>query len=84
MPLATISNSKIHKWGNNQAVTLSKPILRQLNWQDNENVIVRYSNNQIIIERAQSLIEKLFADYKGTEYKSSEMDWGEDVGGERF
>ena len=84
MSMAMVSASHINKWGNSQGVRLSKNILKQLHWQDNEQVTIHYSSNQIVIERAQSLLEKLFANYKNTEYKPSEIDWGEDIGGEKF
>ena len=55
-----------------------------MNWSENEPVTVSYSKDQILIKRTQSLMEKLFANYEDNGYKTREIDWGDDVGGEVF
>ncbi len=73
----------IQKWGNSQGIRIPKFILEAVNWNDNENLVVKTDNDKLIIEKAEKRknIMELFADFDG-EYVPVEMNWGDPVGEE--
>ena len=75
----------IKQWGNGKAVRLPKKYLDILGWQENDEIEMSLEGNGISIKllspKANSL-DELFKGYKGN-YKSTEIDFGEDVGREK-
>lgn len=77
------------KWGNSQGLRLSKDLLNQLGWRENEKVEVVVNNHELSLKPAKSKrrstvtpIEELFKDYDISNYTVESIDWGEDVGKE--
>ena len=78
--------TSISKWGNSQGIRLPKYLLEALGWSDNESIDITIQNEKLVITKSTSkrkTIEELFKDYNG-DYKSELIDWGEDVGREKW
>lgn len=85
--------TRVKKWGNSQGVRLPKKMLSKIGISDpvNQLISIKVEDNRIIISREEmeSKLEKRFAGFDLKSYKSSlapekELDWGADVGAERF
>ncbi|WP_414697495.1 AbrB/MazE/SpoVT family DNA-binding domain-containing protein [Peptacetobacter sp. AB845] len=80
----------VSKWGNSQGIRLSKEILNQLGWGENEEVEVDIQDGKLSLKpvikesRRPNVIpiEELFKDYDMSDYEPSEIYWGESVGQE--
>lgn len=73
----------IQKWGNSQGIRIPKIILDEVQWNNDDRLMLRVDKNKLIIEKAESRknIMELFADFDG-EYVPVDMDWGQPVGEE--
>lgn len=82
-----LTTTKITKWGNSQAIRLSKEIMAQADLQVDDVISINIINGQIIIKKAEENrpayqpLEKLYANFPGT-YDEKEIDWGKSVGAE--
>ena len=74
----------IQKWGNSQGVRIPKILLDEVNWSEDEQIMILVDNGKIIIEKAKSKrknIKELFENYK-EDYTPAEIDWGKPEGEE--
>ena len=75
----------IQKWGNSQGIRISKTMLDDLKWNNDEKVSMTVKDNSIIIEKIDDVsgktIEELFEGYKG-KYEKVDIDWGKAQGKE--
>lgn len=77
------TNTHIQKWGNSQGIRLPKYILNDIEWSENEEIILKTENGKIILEKKLTdvNIKDLFATFEG-EYEQTNFDWGHSVGDE--
>ena len=75
--------TNIQKWGNSQGIRIPKSILDDVNFSDNERVMMYVEDSKIIIKKADERknINQLFEDFD-EEYKPVSIDWGKPVGDE--
>lgn len=75
----------IQKWGNSQGIRIPKILLDNMNWKENEQVIILVQDDKLIIEKdpnkKRKNIKELFKDFEG-DYNGVEIDWGEPEGRE--
>ncbi len=74
----------IQKWGNSQAVRLSKSIMTEANLRDNDTIDITVDEEgTITIKKSikRKTLKELFADYDG-EYERIDIDWGKPRGKE--
>ena len=73
----------LQKWGNSQAIRLTKEILKAAKFNDNEVVEIFADDSGVKIQKAQKIetLVDLFKNYKGN-YKPTEWDTGMPVGKE--
>jgi len=77
-------NATIQKWGNSQGIRIPKVILEGLSLKEGTDVELFVEDNALIIKpRSKRTIQDLFIGYDG-EYTPEEVDWGADVGGEKW
>ncbi|MCC5894322.1 MAG: AbrB/MazE/SpoVT family DNA-binding domain-containing protein [Alkalibacterium sp.] len=76
---------KISKWGNSQAIRLSKDELKKAGFIIEEELNMYVVNNRIILEKqtTHQTLEERFAHYEG-DYKPEEWDSGDSQGAEIF
>jgi antitoxin MazE len=75
----------IQKWGNSQAVRLPKAILEMANINENDKVLIKVQDGNLIIipvKKHKSLVDRI-AEYKG-DYQVKEWDTGKPKGNEVF
>ena len=69
--------ANIQKWGNSQGIRISKHMLEDLGWSENETVKISIADGKIIIERIcfpqKKNIKELFEGFKGS-YEPEEFD----------
>ncbi len=75
----------LQKWGNSQALRLTKEVLRAAQFSDNESVEIVADETGIRIQKAQKIetLADLFKNYDG-DHTYSEWDTGAPVGKEVF
>ncbi len=75
----------LQKWGNSQALRLTKEVLKAANFSENEAVEIFADEMGIRIQKAQKIetLYDLFKDYKD-DYKCTEWDTGAPIGKEVF
>ena len=75
----------LQKWGNSQALRLTKEVLKAANFSENEAVEIIADETGIIIQKTQKIetLADLFKNYKDN-YKCNEWDTGAPVGKEVF
>ena len=73
----------VQKWGNSQGIRIPKVLLDELNWSDNEQLILNTDKDKLVIERARphKNIKELFADFDD-DYKTIDINWGKPAGKE--
>lgn len=80
----------ISKWGNSSAIRLPKAIMDELGLADGQIVDLTVQNGKAIIEKKRLQLapplEEIVAEIKrlGPENEPETVDWGPDVGSERF
>ena len=80
----------ISKWGNSSAIRLPKAVMDELGLADGETVDLTVRNGQAIIEKKRlqlaPSLEEIVAEITrlGPENEPETVDWGPDVGSERF
>jgi len=80
----------ISKWGNSSAIRLPKAVMDELGLADGETVDLTVRNGQAIIEKKRLQLapplEEMVAEMNrlGWENEPESVDWGRDVGSERF
>ena len=79
--------AKIQKWGNSHGIRLPKSMLDALDWNVNEEIEIENVNNSIVITQPKvhkrKSIAELFEGYEG-DYSPEIVDWGDDVGAEKW
>ncbi len=75
--------AKLQKWGNSQALRLTKEILHAAQFSENEKVEIFADETGIKIQKAQKIetLDDLFKNYNG-DIKCTEWDTGAPVGKE--
>ena len=75
--------AKLQKWGNSQALRLTKDVLNAAGFEINETVEIYADETGIRIQKAQKVetLDDLFKDYN-SDYKCTEWDTGTPVGKE--
>lgn len=73
----------VQKWGNSQGIRIPKVLLDELNWSDNEQLILNADKDKLVIEkvRPHKNIKELFADFDD-DYKPVDINWGKPAGKE--
>jgi antitoxin MazE len=81
----------VAKWGNSTAIRLPKAIVDELNLVPGQTVEMTVENGKAVISRAQTVklappLAEMIAemDRLGWENEPETVDWGPDVGSERF
>lgn len=71
----------IQKWGNSQAIRLSRAVLNAANMQENDAVSIDVQENLITLRKLprRRTLDDLFAGYSG-DYQPTEYDFGADEG----
>lgn len=75
--------AKLQKWGNSQAIRLTKEVLNAAQFRENETVEIFADESGIRIQKAQKIetLEDLFKNYED-KYECAEWDTGSPVGKE--
>lgn len=75
----------IQKWGNSQAVRLSRAVLNAANMRENDAVSIDARENLITLRKLprHRTLDDLFAGYTG-DYRPAEFDFGPDMGFEEI
>ena len=78
--------TQIAKWGNSLGVRIPKSVLEDARLQNNDEVSISYVNDSIIIKKTspEVTIKELFADFDKSLHFEEEIDFGEDVGEEKW
>jgi antitoxin MazE len=77
--------TEIKRWGNSLALRLSKDLSQTLGLKEGSKVEVKLSKGSLIISPKKSKLEDLLRQLEAAgPDPHGEIDWGEDVGKERF
>ncbi len=80
-----MTTTTLRRWGNSQGIRIPKHILKKINWNDDENIVIKTEDDKIVLERDtrnnKKKIVELFEGYTG-EYQKEEINWGKVVGKE--
>lgn len=80
----------ISKWGNSSAIRLPKAVMEQLRLSDGDVVDISVKDGKATIEKKAPVLapslEEIVAEIRrlGPENEPETVDWGRDVGSERF
>ena len=80
-----VYTTRIQKWGNSQALRLSKTILEMANLNENDKVEIKIQEGSLIITplKKHKTLQERIAEYEG-EYMCTEWDTGKPKGKEVF
>lgn len=82
----------VSKWGNSLGIRIPSAVISSLNIHDGDSISYEVRNNEFVLKKEKST-EEMFEEFYGKAFKDitiedlgpgSEMDWGEDIGGEVF
>jgi antitoxin MazE len=80
----------VSKWGNSSAIRLPKAVMEELGLKQGEVIEMTVQNGKAVIEKPKQQLapslEEIVAEIKrlGWENEPETVDWGPDVGSERF
>ena len=78
--------AQVKPWGNSRGIRLSKNMLREAGFGDNEQLDVKVSHGRIVLSKKflHKTLEERTKEFRGNLRLDGEFDWGEPQGREQW